>query len=387
MNVSRRTVLIGGGALAVTAGAGVAAGVFALTRTPSRALQPWEAAEAARYEDPRLRALAYAILAPNPHNRQPWLVELAGTDTMVVYCDLDRRLSKTDPFDRQITIGLGCFLELFALAAQADGYEAVIEAFPEGVPADRLDERPVARVRLRASGAGAVDPLFRQVLKRRSNKEPYDMSRPVAVEALAKLRHATRTPHAVAATNDTNLVRALRDLTWRAFETEIRTPRTFMESARLMRIGKAEIEASPDGIDIGGFFPDAMQTLGLFGHADIETPDGPILARALDMYRPILGSGMAYVWITSESNGRPEQLAAGRDWLRINLAATSLGLGLHPVSQALQEFPEMRENLAEVHRLLTVKTGGRVQMLGRLGFGPDVAPSPRWPMERRIRRI
>ncbi|MGD9537881.1 MAG: twin-arginine translocation pathway signal protein [Alphaproteobacteria bacterium] len=385
MRISRRTLMLGGGALAVVAGAGVAAGAFAFTRRPSRALQPWEAAEAARYDDPRLRALAYAILAPNPHNRQPWLVELAGDDSLVVYCDLDRRLPETDPFDRQVTIGLGCFLELLRLAAAADGHETIVEPFPAGEPAERLDERPVARLRLRRAETATVDPLFHQVLRRRSNKEPYDTTRPVAADALAALRAAALAPDSVGVSNEPSMVETLRALTWRAFETEIRTPRTFLESARLMRIGKAEIEANPDGIDIEGFVPDLMKTLGLFGHADLEEPDGPIIGRTLDMYRPILGTGMAYLWIATAGNSRRQQLAAGRDWLRINLAAAALGIGVHPVSQALQEFPEMGENFAAVHRLLDVAPGGRVQMLGRLGHGPDVGPSPRWPLESRIK--
>ena len=29
--------------------------------------------------------------------------------------------------------------------------------------------------------------------------------------------------------------------------------------------------------------------------------------------------------------------------------------------------------------------GGTVQMLGRLGYGPAVPPTPRWPMEAAIR--
>ena len=31
---------------------------------------------------------------------------------LTIFCDLDRLLPETDPFDRQITIGFGCFLEL-----------------------------------------------------------------------------------------------------------------------------------------------------------------------------------------------------------------------------------------------------------------------------------
>jgi hypothetical protein len=98
--------------------------------------------------DPRRFALAHAILAPNPHNTQSWLIELDDADGMTLYCDLDRRLDFTDPLDRQITIGCGCFLELFRMSAGLQGYWPVIEMFPDGEPAPRLDSRPVARVRM-----------------------------------------------------------------------------------------------------------------------------------------------------------------------------------------------------------------------------------------------
>lgn len=80
---------------------------------------PWRGATATTDPDPRVRALAWAVLAPNPHNRQPWLVKLPDSrpDEVWLHCDLDRRLPVTDPLDRQILIGFGCFAELFRLAA------------------------------------------------------------------------------------------------------------------------------------------------------------------------------------------------------------------------------------------------------------------------------
>ncbi|WP_456306556.1 hypothetical protein, partial [Paracraurococcus ruber] len=124
------------------------------------------AAPAAAHPDWRLRAAAWAVLAPNPHNRQPWLIELAGPGEVLLRCDLGRRLPATDPFDRQITIGLGCFAELFRMAAAAEGIALAIEPFPRGEPGPRLDARPVARLR-RLPGAAAPDPLFAQAAARR----------------------------------------------------------------------------------------------------------------------------------------------------------------------------------------------------------------------------
>jgi len=58
--------------------------------------------------DPMRSALSYAILAPNPHNRQCWAVNLKSSTEAVLICDLRLLLPDTDPFSRQIDIGSGC---------------------------------------------------------------------------------------------------------------------------------------------------------------------------------------------------------------------------------------------------------------------------------------
>ena len=78
------------------------------------------------------------------------------------------------------------------------------------------------------------------------------------------------------------------------------------------------------------------------------------------------------------------QLQAGRRYVRANLIATSLGLALHPVSQSLQEYPEMAEKYGWIHRLLGAQGEERIQMLARLGYGTKVEPAPRWPIEKHI---
>jgi hypothetical protein len=105
----------------------------------------------------------------------------------------------------------------------------------------------------------------------------------------------------------------------------------------------------------------------------------------LTLQRAPVSATPAYLWLATPANARSDQLDAGRDWVRLNLAATGLGLGLHPQSAALQEYPEMDGLLREVHRALEVERG-RVQMLGRIGYSAsEPPPSPRWPVETRIR--
>ncbi len=382
MPSSRRAFIRILGTAGVVAATAAGAGGFVLTRTPTAASEPWRRAGAG--DNPRLRALSYAILAPNPHNRQPWMVELVGDDALLLHCDLERLLPETDPFDRQILIGLGCFLELLRMAAAEEGYLAEITPFPEGEPGERLDRRPVARVRLRPDDKVAKDPLFAQVLDRRSNKEPFDSARPVSDDSLAALAAAGSGKTAIGTTNQSAAVAELRDLTWRAHLIEVETPRTLQESIDLMRIGKAEILANPDGIDLGGAFLETLNLMGLMTRESLADPESTAFAEGLSMYREIIGSAMAYVWIATPGNSRFAQVVAGRDWLRVNLVATRLGLGVHPLSQALQEYPEMADLFAEAHRRLGAEAGARVQMLARLGYGPEVRPSPRWKLESRL---
>ena len=375
---SRRRFLaiIGGGAVL----AATPAAAWLGTRTPHAALEPW--ALAGGYDEPRRRALSWALLAPNPHNRQPWRVDLSEPDVVTLYAQSDRNLPHTDPYDRQITIGLGCFLELMRMAAAQDGYRVEIEPFPEGWSRDGLDARPVARARFVRDTFVERDPLFAHVPQRRTCKEPYDVER-VPEAALAAAVVANSTHATGGSTVDPDEVAAWRTLAEEASTIEMTTPRTHKESVDLFRIGRAEIEANPDGIDLGGPF---LSTLAAFGQLDRESladQGSAQFAQSVPAILDPIRSAPAWVWLVSEDNDRPTQLGVGADWLRANLRATAAGLAFNPHSQSLQEYPEMAALYRQVHERLA-QDGGTVQMLARIGYGPDVAPSPRWRLETRI---
>lgn len=378
MTLSRRKMLgiIGGGTILA---AGSAFG-YQVTRPLNVALKPWDLAGG--YDDPRLNALSFALLAPNPHNRQPWMVDVSVDNEITLYADLDRLLPHTDPQSRQITIGLGCFLEVMRMAAAEDGYDVTFELFPDGSNPQALDLRPIARA-VFVAGAGVPDPLFAHVMNRRSTKEPYDLSRVVAPDAIEAVANVATNGGSVDGTVNPNDIDNLRALTLRALVIETETPHTYKESVDLFRIGRNEVDANPDGIDFSGPFFEAAQSVGILSREAALDTSSQVYSGGIDYITNNAMTAMGFVWLKTETNTRVDQINAGRDWVRMNLAATSIGLAMQPMSQALQEYPEMAEEYASIHNRLA-PNGETVQMLARVGYGPEVAPSPRWTLENKI---
>ncbi len=382
-SISRRSILkvIGGGVIVAAAGGGA----FLATRDPAKARQPWQLAGANESEF-RRRALSYAILAPNPHNRQPWLVELVGDDEIVVFCDKDRHLPVTDPYDRQITIGLGAFIETLAIAASNDGYRADVTPFPDGEPMPMLDQRPVARVRLIKDRSIAPDPLFTQIIHRRSNKETYDNHQKIPTAKLAELERVAVHGSTLQTTGDTAKIARLRQIAVEAMRIEYVTPATLGESIDLMRIGKSEILANPDGIDIGGPFFETLALLGQMDRGAMRDPSSYAWKTGLDMILAPLTTGAAHGWLVTPGNSRKDQIIAGRDYVRLNLITCETGISIHPTSQALQEYEEMAKLFKTIHDELAVEQPSRVQMFVRMGYAPIPSPSPRWPYQSRLKK-
>ncbi len=377
--------LAGGGVIAAAATAPIA-GCSISSAYPAAAVEAWKGPGAET--DARKRAVAYAITAPNPHNLQPWLVDLREPNVITLYTDRERVLPHTDPFGRQILIGHGAFLELLVIALAEQGLAADVALWPQGELGANLkewDRKPIARIAVKAGGAR--DPLFAHVLNRHTPKSDFDTTRPVSSDTLRALTAGSgRDGIKAAGTVDAAALAPLRELCWQSAKVELLTPRTVMESVHLTRVGPAEILKHRDGITLNSPFLRAVDAVGMFDRKNPPTEGSEAYKTMMTRFEGHSRTAMGFVWLTGR-NRRADQVNAGRAYVRLQLQATALGVGVHPMSQALQEFAEMAPHYERAHQLMLARAAPKtaedetVQMFCRLGYTAVPAPAtPRRPL-------
>lgn len=373
----RAFIRVAGGGVVFAAGAGAAGCSAAL---PPEAIAAWQGPGAET--DLRRWILSHAILAPHSHNLQSWLVDLKTPGEIVLRCDPTRLLPETDPFSRQIMMSHGTFLELLDLAARERGQRAEITLFPEGAfSPTQVDARPVAHIRLTADASVLPDPLFAQILQRRTNRSAYDLARPVPAAAWQAMADAAVAPglrFGFAGTESPEVLARHRAIANDAWRIELVTPRTILESFKVMRVGAPEVAQHRDGLTLMEPTVVWLTRFGLFDRSKAPAPDSYATTSQIKDFAAKLDSTPGFLWLVSEGNERATQVRAGRAYARVQLAATAHGVAMQPLSQALQEYPEQAGPYAQIHQLLGAAAPAHtVQMWARVGHAPAVAPAPR----------
>ena len=201
--------------------------------------------------DIRWIVLSYAILAANPHNTQPWIVDLTGPSGLDLYVDQQRLLPETDPPARQIHISQGTFLENLDLAAHQYGYRTNINYFPRDEYSNAaVEDRPVASVTLSQDASITKDPLFNVILKRQSNKGAYTDT-PLSADQLAQLR-AFRTDSRLQLTisDDASVKDELSEIMIEAMRIETSSKSRDAETIAMFRFNDEERSRYHDGIGV-----------------------------------------------------------------------------------------------------------------------------------------
>lgn len=304
--------------------------------------------------------IGYAVLAPSTHNSQPWQFRVRG-DEVELRADRTRACRVADPEDRELIISCGAALSHLRIALRHFGYLGRVDLFPDDGDVDLL-----ARVRLGLQPETCVEDtlLFHAIVKRRTNRQTFS-SQPVPEPLLSALEMAADREqawlHVVRAEDDRY---ALADLIAEADRVQWSNRSFRIELAAWAHPNRS---ASRDGI------PGYAQ-----GIDDLMSYAGPLVMRTFDLGEGQaakdrdLATGSPVLAVLGTSGDSPaEWLATGQALARVLLRARIEDVWASFLNQPI-EVPSIRHRLPHL-----LGRPGSPQLVLRLGFGPDVRPTPR----------
>ncbi|MFE5403040.1 Acg family FMN-binding oxidoreductase [Streptomyces sp. NPDC056580] len=307
--------------------------------------------------------VADAAAAPSLHNAQPWTFRyLRDTGVLRLYADLERALPRTDPDNRGLHVGCGAALFNLRAAAAAAGLAPLVRLLPD--PA-----RPEFLAEVRLCGTGTPDEklarLSPAIHRRHSSRFPFrEETLPIAVQET--LRDAALAEGAQLLFPGAWHVQSILELVSDAEGREAQAPDVREETARWAHTGPSGDAGAADGIAAEAFGPRQRRS--------------SVPVRDFAVGRSLPGRGWALferrpnIALLGTAHDRPaDWLSAGQALERVLLQATVDGLVASVTSQPL-EWPETRWAVRD-----PLSAMGHVQMVIRLGHGPEGPASPRRP--------
>ncbi|MGV8874496.1 MAG: Acg family FMN-binding oxidoreductase [Rhodococcus sp. (in: high G+C Gram-positive bacteria)] len=349
----------------------VLGGIF----VPAHYLDPWSSEYSDRFDDPRMKVVARAELAPSSHNTQPWFVSLDPSDPQALYLftDATRLTPAVDPLSRQAMVSQGTFLQYLKTAAADMGYQATIDLFPAG-PYDEANlmqsmiDTPVAKVALTEDSSVATDDagsLFRSD----TNRAPYEDT-PLTTAQIVELTDSAPESGAT--------IQMFTDAENKATLTELAVIGTLIESGYAPATDESTALFHPnegskndarsgfavEGQGTSGFMKYFLQ--GLITIMPSINDDAATAKNAISSTDEAVTHTPAYALVSTASNSRTEQVQAGMVYAELSLRARTLGLVMQPLSQVLQEYPDMAEPYEAIHDKFASQ-GQTIQMMVRIG--------------------
>jgi len=334
--------------------------------------EAWNTKYYRQFDDPRLQVIAHGLLAPNSHNMQAWKIVLDGIDknSFWLYINADRLTPQVDPYSRQIAISQGTFLTYIVVSSEKLGYKADIEVFPQGEfdemgNIQSIKNKPVAKVTLKQQSP-ATAPLYEMMFLPHTSRVAYKADR--LPEKLVNKLTAINNVRVTVYQDDKNL-QELKKIAWEAANIEAGVARIGKETQELFRHNeyqknKYRYGFSLEGQGISGInmaFIEALLTL--FPSMNNQKTSNESFLKST---RVALDNTPTFITMISKDNSRGTQVRVGMLYSHLQLICQSEGFYLQPMSQALEEYPEIKAVYDKIHAEYAGK-GEAIQMLARVG--------------------
>ena len=323
---------------------------------------------------PISRAIACGANAPNPHNTQAWKFKNVTALETLFYVDEDRLIPMTDPPARQIHIGCGCFIETLAVGATGMGYGTSVDYLPEGsYPLEETGRKPVARITLDKREGLQKDEFCDYIFERQTNRKNYGGQALISDAEVDSLRKSFKHDGSVEFhfASDPKEMRPFFDIFYRAMEIECTTRRLYEETRIWFRFNEKQRAEKRDGLSVPQIGVEGLRKRFLEWYLNNGNPSRWHSTRSINSYLGSVKTGIessqGLVLLKTQTNNQMDWIRSGRAYARVGLAAAKLGLYLHPYSQVLQEYPEMKELQTEFNRLVGIKGEEKIQMAVRIG--------------------
>ena len=302
-----------------------------------------------------IQILNYASLAPNSHNSQPWKIKVVSDSEFIVQSDPERWLSKVDPENRELLLSIGAFWENLEQAALALGFKPHTE-----ILANSPKDIEILKIKLVKRIPQRNDRL-KLIMERTTDRKPYE-KKELQLSHLKELEKLLP-DHFVYFSRKSkegewianNLVEANKK---QAFDDDKQK-----ELAEWLRFSRSEVAEKRDGLT-----PEMLGMTGMvkfFWYTFMNRKNAfsrSFRNKGIENARNQVNNCSGFIVITSDDLSVHSMLEAGRNFEKLALKCTELGVAIQPMSQLMEEslWKEELESLLGLSK--------PVQLVLRVGY-------------------
>jgi len=302
-----------------------------------------------------IKILSLASLAPSGHNTQPWFIKCIAPYHWIICNDKSRWLPAVDPIQRETILSIGTFLQNLEYAADSLGYTTHFKLM-----ATTNQHEEVMEVELVASGKSFSFDV--ESIRQRRTVRSNLLVDPLKTEDLKDLIGEDKDLiHFIPAlsreytyineqTIEANRIQSYRDAAQR-------------ELSNWIRFSSAEARKRLDGLTTG-----SMEIEGLPGwivrnfYDQKNVMSKSFRDKGIAQVEKQVASSAGWFLITSKENSVGALIETGKMMQRLFLKVRDKNIGIHPMTQILEE-PSIKQSLNA-----SVGIKDQIQFILRTGY-------------------